>query len=834
MSKIKLLFFFTLCFNSIIFSAPQLLTPDNHLNLSTYNIGFLWQSSDNKKTKKEFIIEIAKNKEFNPLTYYKKTYKMEDEVFLMPGKYYWRIGERDKSLIEYSVVYDFTITNSIEGTIKDIKISEDEETNTLHIFFNPISNDNKIEYEVSLDNAFENIIYSCVINVDEETIVLRNGTYYLRTKLRNEKTGDIKFWNEPIWLILKSKTIYNKDESEIDRLNSIIQDNEKKFQRQKIELENRILKLTDDLNNAKANILKLQEINKSLEEELKTKNIEINKVLELSETLKKSEEELSAKSKEVLEKESELKAKEADFIEKEIEYRQDKNNLEQKIIKLLEEKNKIESEFKIVNQNLEINNKKIMDMDSLYKKNLLQKNDEIFQLSNELNNYKSKLDAKEKENLELSNKIVQLQNNLKQMENVISENDKLKNELKNADNIILQLNNDVSRLKSENAQKTDELKQLKNTENELQKNYDKIISENSKLKNELDTAKDRVKKLEKSNNELNSLLNDKEGEFKNAETNIKNLESKLNFLSDKLKNAEEELKQKETKIAELSNEIKSNEEKIFILENNLKSKNNEIEKLTNEANQSKNIIAQKENNVASLINDLKVAQENVALRDGKINILTNELKSVKEKTAIKYDELKSFEKEFNEAKEAQKQLVEENEQLKTQIENIRDELTALNNSNIKNETKIIELNNSVFEYKSKYEKTQARLDTMLRLEYEKLIESGKNDFLNQKFDKAKEKFEAAKILDNKNDVAMFNLAVLYYNQNRFEEALNEINAALSVNSSNIENKIFKIYILMKMNNISETKKFISGLSVEEKSNAKIEKIINSLEPAIKE
>lgn len=133
------------------YSAPILIFPLEKSGMAADEINFLWNSA-NQNT--QFLLEISKDTEFNPLVYRKETYLLDDNikdniVVFSAGRYFWRVGEKNNGNIEYSNISFFEIAEK-----KNEPVIIEKEIEKL-VYIDPVVIEKEIEKIVYVKNDID-------------------------------------------------------------------------------------------------------------------------------------------------------------------------------------------------------------------------------------------------------------------------------------------------------------------------------------------------------------------------------------------------------------------------------------------------------------------------------------------------------------------------------------------------------------------------------------------------------------------------------------------------------------------------------------------------------
>ncbi|MBP7653633.1 hypothetical protein KA977_09440 [Candidatus Dependentiae bacterium] len=157
--------FFMLLFLNIAaaYTAPVLIFPVEKIAMTAAEINFIW-NSDNQNT--QYILEVSKDTEFNPLVYRKETYLLDDQieeniVLFSAGRYFWRVGEKKNTGIDFSDSSFFEILEKIiEPVIVEKKIETLVYTDTVVI-------ENEVEKIVYVKNDMDTKIQEQLVKSEE-------------------------------------------------------------------------------------------------------------------------------------------------------------------------------------------------------------------------------------------------------------------------------------------------------------------------------------------------------------------------------------------------------------------------------------------------------------------------------------------------------------------------------------------------------------------------------------------------------------------------------------------------------------------------------------------
>ncbi|MBP7654471.1 tetratricopeptide repeat protein, partial [Candidatus Dependentiae bacterium] len=220
----------------------------------------------------------------------------------------------------------------------------------------------------------------------------------------------------------------------------------------------------------------------------------------------------------------------------------------------------------------------------------------------------------------------------------------------------------------------------------------------------------------------------------------------------------------------------------------------------------------------------------VLLRDGHITDLSEKIDSTSSKQKENEIRILEAEKEISGYKNKVAELyetvkmkdLEVNSIIKDKYDLIEkiDKMTKNENmgSNILKNTNLSKTNNQNDDNK----KIDERQLLSSKYDYLKqLLSESISLFKNNDYDNALLKLEEALSIDKNNDEVCFNIAAVYYAQKKYEHALDFIDKAILINPSNIENKIYKAAMLVKMQDKIEFNKFIKTLNEKEIQHNKI-------------
>ena len=608
-------------------------------------------------------------------------------------------------------------------------------------------------------NEYDKIISK--YNGEKDEIIKEKINLELKIKkyediLTNEKTNKIKDKDEK-----------EKMKNEINELNSEL--NEKEIEIKKLKKE---LELKEQIKNVEINT----SINKSISEEIKDKDNEIQKQNEIIVNLKKENDNLSKElhdAKLSLKITTDIKEnldRQIDELNEDIEgqkekienLEKEKNNSREKFDKILEEKNnlnnqlnEIKTEFdkeKIISNDkdkkIKISDNNIKELNTLIdtinkeKERIYKENktllEEIKSLKEKIDSTQKNIQEQEKENnilkADKSKMILRLSSlneeklKLKQSLNVFESNNeennkqisKLKEEIKNKEKIITQKSN-------ENEKINEEILLLKQ-ENESK---DKIIKTNEeKLKSLKEELEEKTTQLENTIKNINDY-----------EIQIKGLKDEKQELITKNKNYGNDLKEKENKFNDIKKEndiLKEENKKLIEIKNKLNNENinkdffvemdesqmqkeeelNKLRENVEELNNNLNIKNQECEKYKNLYLEMKnkVDKMTLELRQKFENNNTNNntVNNQTEKTLNDKDtEMSSLETEY-------KEIVKENINLKVKINQLNEEITTLKSENESQKKNLIsketELNNMKEISKAMIEKEKKKLEEEQNIE----------------------------------------------------------------------------------------------------------------------
>ena len=587
----------------------------------------------NAEIKRRYEIEISDLK--NQIKQLKENHNMDLNV-IQELKENVNILESDKQNLKNTKEKLMAKENEIKDMNKKIrdfkkKSEKDEETiEKLKAEGNKLrkANDNIKYLEMEKDNYIQQVEEkeNEIKNLEENMREKEQNLEKLNSELEDKKTD------------IKSLQI-KYDKMEKDYINQI--NNKSQIMK---ELENNI---EAEKNEKKKQIKLNQELNDNLIEANNKINIYENKIKEQNRYMKNNNNEIEELKNEILNLKKKIENLEKNKQNLIKEHGIEVDKLQKEIFNLKSIINKLKNELKTKDNNMLYLNEEKEKLEKI-------KDDYIIEI-------------KEKES-EIQNKMNQL-NNLKdeiqQKNNLLNNND---NKLKYQDNNINDLNKRLIEKKEDNEKLSQEIRQLKNTISDKDFENEKLQKTIFELTRELNATK------EKSENKISAL----ETQIDDMEKKIKTTKGVIEQSDTKIKNLQKEMSQKKD---EFNQEIKKLNSKNVELNNKLEiSTKKEIENETHKQKTEQNLkIFQDELKRRILvIEDLKKKNENF-LND--INSNKSKISKLTEEKNKLQDELIKMKKELDNSKKDNIKQKQENNNNKEEKNNLIKSIELLKQKN---------------------------------------------------------------------------------------------------------------------------------------------------------
>jgi len=268
-----------------LYSAAVLIFPTENAKLSRDNFNFIWHSY-NQNTK--FILEIAKDKQFNNIVYKKESklfdISIEDQNNFDAGLYYWRIAEifeDNPDKIEYSEIISFEIADNVK-TSSEIVINTAADTSANGASDTLQSSSSEIKSFEKKDTmmVMQTDLMAEIAKMTEEIAILQ--------KKLDEKEADQSKLNKQL-INLENSLIIAKDENVklLEKLNN--RDKELAIERQNIKkLEEQLTAKNEELKKQSAAIIPVNNLYNEAVATIKMRETELtNLKLERNEYIKK-------------------------------------------------------------------------------------------------------------------------------------------------------------------------------------------------------------------------------------------------------------------------------------------------------------------------------------------------------------------------------------------------------------------------------------------------------------------------------------------------------------------------------------------------------------------
>jgi hypothetical protein len=470
---------------------------------------------------------------------------------------------------------------------------------------------------------------------DKETSEEKNKS------LENDWKTDKKKWEQEAE---KFKSIKENFEKNLESQRSQIEKNKSDLQAAQAEA-NKLKKLFDNsstenfnLNNKVNDLTKDLEISSKriFESSLKIKTTEeLQKaMLELTQALKNSENEIKAKSAEIEELKSE------------------KSKIERVC---MEQSQKVED----VRLRLNEEAKRTKELESLLKVKESSFQGEVEMITKQLNYavaqlQEVKVELEEKKSLkdDVQKRIGQInsmQTNIQLLENTLREKERTLNLAKAHENTLLDRIKELEKIVSgQRLEKNTSEKQLndkiKALENEIEKNQGKLkISLENYQENDIAKYRNQIAILSAKNEELSRKLEQINSRYSTLESSFKDLKNKNNSLIRENQDLEKTNSIRETQIKDSLNKIKTLETDLFTKESTLLSKEGVILKLTKDLEESKKALAQAHikfrTNLAEELKNFTILLEQ---KEQEIKILKDMIRSGQTQLKQKETELSRF------------------------------------------------------------------------------------------------------------------------------------------------------------------------------------------------
>ena len=454
----------------------------------------------------------------------------------------------------------------------------------------------------------------------------------------------------------------------------------------------------------------------------------------------------------------------------------DKNNeLSEKINSLSAEIKKIKEEKVSIAFKNGLSEKKFAKINAENKKIIEQKESEIEDLNQKLEEIKLKNNDLEKQKSQMQTKIFNFMSKVSDLnsnyENLKKEKDIEINDYKEYLN---QKEKTLEELKAKNNQSIDKIVLLENNIKLYNSQNMELKSEINKMKNSNSTFEFKIKQNDKTIsyvNKINENLTkenaDLKEQIKQLNKEIKELKKIIKEYDNKNKNNENEGENKDKEITDLKKAISSNREDIIKKENEIRNLNSELVKAVSENKKlSKDLdILEGENRDAiESFNDLNKKYKEI---NKELNHLKRYYEPIEEKLLKKEEELNISIKNYNFLQKSNRKVVQENDENKKLIEKYKKEIETnrstgrssrnnmeiiKENNQLKKEMKelddeIEDLNKKIEDQGEKiiYYKSTLSNEQSKNIEYEKKIEE-----LNKKNKEITKKCEDLQKVQNEN------------------------------------------------------------------------------------
>ena len=640
-----------------------------------------------------------------------------------------------------------TSNKDYEKIISEIKNNLSLTENTNNELKNYIKEKDKIIKEkddnIILLQKKIGILNESIDNFQNDIKKYQNDTYLLKDKI-NKYEHDININNnELIKLRKKSEDNKNKYEKEIELLNLSLNKNKNEYEKSLLIINGE----KDELIKAKTNLeLKIKKYEETISNEKKSKNKDKNEIEKLKNEIVKLNNNLNEKELELNKTKKELEINEQI---KNVEINSSLNKSINEEIKdkdnEIQKQNEIINNLKMENDkiNKELHELKFsLKITSEVKENLDRQIDE---LNEDIEGLKEKIENLEKEkleNIDKYNKISQEKNNINNQLNELkleldkekilsNDKDKKLDNFNNNENelnsLIETINKEKAKLISENKSLSDEIKSLKEKIDSNEKNIKSQEIANELLKADKNQMILRLSSLNEEKNKLKQSLNifeinqeETNKEIINLKTIIENKEKIIqekslenkNLIKDNEKMNDEILLLKEENKGK-ENTINKKEEMLKELKDELEEKNIQIENTIKNINDYEIQIKGLKDEKQELILKNKKYTNELNEKEKKYNEIKNQYDILKEENTklMEYKNSKNDEdinkNFFVEIDESQMQKIEEINKLKDDIEDLNKNLESKNKELEKYKTSYIETKNKLdkmtTEFKQKFE-----------------------------------------------------------------------------------------------------------------------------------
>ena len=520
----------------------KLVYPENKSVVKNHYITFSWEPDDRDakfRRSVSYIVQVSENVEFNPVIFQQQTYNTKAEYFIRPGHYYWRVGRFIRDEVKYGRHFSFQAGNECEGNIKKTALLKyDSELKKVKLYFyeNPVNFD--IEFEISEDIEFKNIITVGKTSIPEAVVSISANEFFVRSRLVNPLNPEEKKWFAPSrYSLTKPDEILKNEIADEIR-------NELKSEIQKTNFNNE--RLTSLIEEKDKTIDQLNKIKNEMEESLKQKT---EKLADLETKQKKYE----AETIELNQYGEAAKIKIGDInslkrnlfsIHKELnQLKLEKEKADAKIKEYLSENTELSVQNGALNKTVEV--LRIKEKDLIQNLSISQ-------------NLQESLNAKEKEIQRLNSDFAKTEELIKNKDSKIEE---LNFELSNSNKLIISRDRFISELSEKNEKLNSSLKELENKfpnydleTSALRKKIADLTAQIKRKDIEVDTIiKDKyelleiIEKMKKTPSREVQVIDPKKIEEKPIETAL--TESKSEYVKELIKAAANEYKTRNFEIA---------------------------------------------------------------------------------------------------------------------------------------------------------------------------------------------------------------------------------------------------------------------------------------------
>ena len=358
----------------------------------------------------------------------------------------------------------------------------------------------------------------------------------------------------------------------------------------------------------------------------------------------------------------------------------------------------------------DIKNREINNMNTILQrqnKELRQKVREMrYKINDFLNNIKLMRMDNQRLNSEKNKLLIQISN----LENELDTNKNLSmNELESKSNQIAELNEEVMRLNLILDEKENEIIRLNNGINELNYTDDeenKNFNTNELIKqlNDLKNENEYLRREKEENGQIrNNLINNNNINNDNRIKNLIQENNNLKIENEKMKNYFSNIKKKNNSLENQRNEYQNNISELSQKVNILQDENNSLKNILNNYQQNSLLRNKKQNNstnefknqINQLLEQNKILKQQLSQNNNndELSFLKNDVEEKNIEINDLNEKMKNLMGQLSILKTNNSDLSKQNSKLKSDLENLNNKITKLENENINNIQQIRELNN---------------------------------------------------------------------------------------------------------------------------------------------